>query len=162
MNNKILVIGTLFTIAFAAFLFWPDDQQAPAVVEVEAGDGIEVVMYKSPTCGCCAKWAVHMNANDFAVEERPTEELYQIKEENGITRQLASCHTALVGGYVVEGHVPAEDVKRLLAEKPDAIGITVPGMPIGSPGMEVEGREADNYDVLLINKDGSTSVWASH
>jgi hypothetical protein len=162
MNTKILVIGTLFTIAFTAFLFWPTDQQANTVASVQTGDVVEVVMYKNPNCGCCTKWAGHMNNNNFKVDERPTEELNKIKMENGISSELASCHTAFVGGYIVEGHVPAKDVQRLLDEKPEAIGITVPGMPAGSPGMEMEGRAAAKYDVLLIAKDGTTTVWASH
>ena len=165
MNNKnILVLGTIFTLAFAAFLFWPKDQADSVAMaqEVAASSDAEVIVYKRATCMCCAKWADKMEESGFSVEQVATDDLYTIKEENGVTQELASCHTALVGGYVVEGHVPIAEVERLLEEKPDAIGITVPGMPIGSPGMEVEGREADKYDVLLINKDGSTSVWASY
>lgn len=160
-NTKILGFGALFTVALAAFLFWPSTD-ATSNEQVATGDAIEVVMYKNATCMCCAKWAVHMNEYNFNVEERATTELYEIKQQNGISNELASCHTALVDGYVVEGHVPAEDVQRLLKERPDAIGLTVPGMPIGSPGMEVEGRPADKYEVLLIAKDGTTSVFASH
>ena len=119
-------------------------------------------MYKTATCMCCTKWAAHMADNGFSVEEIATDTLRAVKTQNGITPENSSCHTAFVGGYIVEGHVPAKEVERLLAEKPDAIGLTVPAMPIGSPGMEVEGREADNYDVLLIANDGTTSVWASY
>ncbi|MCG8372599.1 MAG: hypothetical protein MI700_03660, partial [Balneolales bacterium] len=144
---------------FAAFLFWPD---AESTAYLETGSTTEVVMYKQATCMCCAKWADHMAENGFEVEQIPTDTLMEVKTQNGISMENASCHTAFVGGYVVEGHVPAKEVERLLAEKPDAIGLTVPAMPIGSPGMEVEGREADNYDVLLIARDGSTSVWASY
>lgn len=121
-----------------------------------------VVVYKSPTCGCCTKWADHMHKSGFEVKEIAIENLNSIKVEHGITSETASCHTAIVEGYVVEGHVPAKEVKRLLSERPDARGLTVPGMPIGSPGMEVEGRQADAYDVLLIEKDGGTRVWASY
>jgi hypothetical protein len=103
-----------------------------------------------------------MMEGDFAVEEVPVPVLMQVKRDNGITRELASCHTAIIDGYVVEGHVPRKDVERLLAERPDAIGLAVPGMPTGSPGMEIPGRAADSYDVLLVNKDGSTSVFASY
>ncbi len=158
-NTKILLFGALFTVGFAAFLFWPD---AESTAYLETSSTTEVVMYKQATCMCCAKWADHMAENGFEVEQIPTDTLMEVKTQNGISRENASCHTAFVGGYVVEGHVPAKEVERLLAEKPDAIGLTVPAMPIGSPGMEVEGREADNYDVLLIARDGSTSVWASY
>jgi hypothetical protein len=103
-----------------------------------------------------------METAEFDVEQVVPESLYEVKVEAGIPQELSSCHTAKVGKYVVEGHVPLEDVQRLLNEQPDAIGITVPGMPTGSPGMEVEGQPADNYDVLLIHNDGSTSIWASH
>ncbi|RNC83833.1 MAG: hypothetical protein ED557_08660 [Balneola sp.] len=158
-NSKILLGGTLFTIVFAIVLFMPKNEATEISVEPEK---LEVVMYKNEGCMCCTKWADKMNEQEFAVIEKPVPNLYEIKEENGITRELASCHTAFVDGYIVEGHVPIEDVQRLLKERPDAIGLTVPGMPIGSPGMEVPGREADNYDVLLIAKDGTTTIYASH
>lgn len=158
-NSKILLVGTLFTMVFAIVLFMPKNEATEVSIETEK---IEVVMYKNEGCMCCTKWADHMNQEEFSVIEKPVPNLYEIKEENGIGRELASCHTAFVDGYIVEGHVPVEDVQRLLKERPDAIGLTVPAMPIGSPGMEVPGREPDNYDVLLIAKDGSTSVYASH
>lgn len=163
-NSKILIGGVVFTIAFAAFLFWPENEsrvaEQPQVFNAEGKT--EVVMYKNEGCQCCTKWAVHMNQADFAVQEVAVDDLYERKEQNGITQELSSCHTAFVDGYVVEGHVPVEDVQRLLEERPDAIGLTVPRMPIGSPGMEVPGREPDNYDVLLIARDGSTSVYSSY
>ncbi len=158
-NSKILLVGTLFTIVFAVVLFMPKNEATEVSIEPEK---LEVVMYKNEGCMCCTKWADHMNKEEFAVIEKPVPNLYEIKEENGITTELASCHTAFVDGYIVEGHVPVEDVQRLLKERPDAIGLTVPAMPIGSPGMEVPGREPDNYDVLLIAKDGTTTVYASH
>lgn len=156
-NSKILVLGILITAGVATFLFWPG-----SVVNTMSSNKTEVVMYKNEGCECCTRWGNHMMEGEFYVEEKPTPVLMQVKQKNGITRELASCHTALVGGYVVEGHVPIEDVRRLLAEKPDAIGLAVPGMPTGSPGMEMPGRTPDSYDVLLVNKDGSTSVFASH
>lgn len=159
-NTKILVFGLLATAGIATFLFWPGNERQ--IEPTIADDKIEVVMYKNEGCQCCTKWAAHMDEEEFAVIEKPIPNLMEIKQENGISREMASCHTALVDGYVVEGHVPVEDVQRLLKERPDAIGLTVPGMPIGSPGMEVEGREPDNFDVLLIAKDGSTTVYASH
>lgn len=161
-NTRILILGVLFTVGLSAALFWPQSEVEPVQVQQIADNKLEVIMYKNEGCQCCTKWADHMNEEEFAVIEKPIPNLYEVKEEQGISRELASCHTALVDGYVVEGHVPVEDVQRLLKERPDAIGLTVPGMPIGSPGMEVPGREADKFDVLLIAKDGSTSVYASH
>lgn len=121
-----------------------------------------VTVYKSPTCGCCGLWAEHMTASGFPVETVDVASMDDVKARLGVPGTLASCHTAIVGDYVVEGHVPAEDVKRLLAEKPDAAGIAVPGMPIGSPGMEVEGRPADSYDVFLFTREGRVSVFSHH
>jgi hypothetical protein len=122
-----------------------------------------LVVYRSPTCGCCESWAGRMQGAGFAVEvkDMQDQELGAIKAEAGVPAGLESCHTARVGDYFVEGHVPAEDVKRLLAEKPDARGLAVPGMPQGSPGME-QGGSAEPYDVLLVAKDGSTTVYAHH
>lgn len=171
-NGKILVFGVIFTIGLVVFLFWSPNE----VVEEETETAVtttataslnedgkyEVIMFKNPGCDCCVKWADQMNEAEFIVKDEAVSNLNEIKATNGITRQLASCHTAVIGEYIVEGHVPIEDVQRMMKERPDAIGLTVPGMPIGSPGMEVEGRPADKFDVLLINKDGSTSVYASH
>ncbi|MEX1994814.1 MAG: DUF411 domain-containing protein [Steroidobacteraceae bacterium] len=121
----------------------------------------QVVVHKSPTCGCCQAWAEHMQDAGFPVETRDTQDLDTIKAEVGVPFGQGSCHTARVGKYFIEGHVPADDVKRLLAEKPDARGLTVPGMPIGSPGME-QGEIREPYDVLLVARDGTTTVFAHH
>lgn len=123
----------------------------------EASDG---QVWKNPSCGCCKSWVSHMAANGFALDvtEVGQTALDQVKAENGVSAKLASCHTAKIGGYTVEGHVPASAVKRLLSEKPDAVGLAVPGMPAGSPGMET-GGPGDAYDVLLIKKDGSSEVF---
>jgi hypothetical protein len=120
-------------------------------------------VFKSPTCGCCIKWVAHMTESGFALNEKNVTpgELSRIKTAAGVDARYAACHTAKIGGYVVEGHVPAEDVKRLLAEKPDAIGLAVPGMPLGSPGMEAGGA-TEPYEVLLLKKDGSSEVFARH
>lgn len=116
--------------------------------------GPEVVIYKSPTCGCCTNWADHMEENGFEIITNEVNDLSRVKQLYGVNPNLASCHTAIVDGYVVEGHVPADDVKRLLAERPkDVTGITVPGMPIGSPGME-QGDTKQPYDVLTFGKNG--------
>ena len=127
---------------------------APAAAQV-----LEVA--KTPTCGCCDAWVRHMAEAGFDVLPRNLDSsaLNRLKIAAGIVPETASCHTAMVEGYVVEGHVPAEDVRRLLAERPDAVGIAVPGMPIGSPGMEM-GDETEPYEVLLIRRDGATETFA--
>ena len=119
-----------------------------------------ITVYKSPTCGCCTEWADHLRKNGFAVETVDSLDLSRIKAMSGVKPELASCHTAFVNGYVIEGHVPADDITRLLAEKPDARGLTVPGMPAGSPGMESPTPE--HYQVLLIDKAGKTTAFATH
>ena len=121
----------------------------------------EVVMYKDPNCGCCGKWAEHMREHGFKVREVATTEMGQVKGEAGVSQALGSCHTAKVGGYVVEGHVPAADVRRMLTEKPAIAGISAPGMPMGSPGMEGP-YPADRYDVVSFDAQGRTAVYASH
>ena len=120
-------------------------------------------VFKSPTCGCCSAWIEHMAEAGFTVDARDVdqEELWSLKDRAGITAELSSCHTAFIDGYFVEGHVPAEDVRRMLSERPDALGLTVPGMPIGSPGMEM-GSEREAYDTLLVLRDGTTDVFQSH
>ena len=158
MSNKLIVSLGLFTIILGSFLILYQTKSN----KTDSPKKIPIVMYKNATCGCCTKWAEYMETAEFEVEQVVPENLYNVKVEAGITQKLSSCHRAKVGNYVVEGHVPMEDIRRLLKEKPDAIGITVPGMPIGSPGMEVEGQQADSYDVLLIHNDGTTSIWASH
>jgi hypothetical protein len=120
-----------------------------------------VIAYRSPTCGCCELWVEHMRAAGFQVDIKNTDDIGAIKAEAGVPVGKGSCHTARVGDYWVEGHVPASDVKRLLAENPDARGLVVPGMVHGSPGME-QGGATQPYDVLLIAKDGSTSVFSHH
>ena len=119
-----------------------------------------VLVYKTPTCGCCTKWVDHLQANGFRVETQHRDDLTTIRQQHKVPSQVTSCHTALVGSYVVEGHVPAADVKKLLAEKPKVRGIAVPGMPIGSPGME--GPNPQRYNTLAFTEDGKTSVFASH
>lgn len=120
-----------------------------------------VTVYKSPTCGCCQDWVDHMKDNDFEVTVHETNSLNPIKKDAGITPRLASCHTAFVGDYVIEGHVPASDVRKLLSEAPRARGLAVPGMPVGSPGMEMGDRQ-DSYNVLLFNEQGQARVFSSY
>lgn len=119
-----------------------------------------VEVWKSPTCGCCGAWIEHMQAAGFDVRIHDVGNT-AARAKAGLPATFGSCHTALVDGYVVEGHVPAHDVKRLLAERPGALGLAVPGMPIGSPGME-QGNQRDPYDVLLVARDGAASVWQAY
>ena len=119
-----------------------------------------VVVYKTPTCGCCTKWVDHLKAAGFTVETQHRDDLSGIRQQQKVPASVTGCHTALVGSYVVEGHVPVADVKKLLVEKPAIKGIGVPGMPIGSPGME--GPNPQSYDTLAFTVDGKTSVFAKH
>ncbi len=119
-----------------------------------------VTVWKSAACGCCKNWIKHMQAAGFRVESHDLDDLDKIKKMAAIPPRFQSCHTARVGGYVLEGHVPAKDEKRLLSERPAAHGLAVPGMPAGSPGMEGGGN--DPYDVLLFNPDGSARVFSSY
>ncbi len=119
-----------------------------------------VDMYKSPYCGCCGKWAEHMSKAGFTVKAHEVEDVPAVRKKLGMPDKLGSCHTAKVGNYLLEGHVPADDVKRLLKEKPKALGLAVPGMPAGSPGMDVP--NSPPYDALLVQKDGTTRVFAKH
>jgi hypothetical protein len=117
-------------------------------------------VYKSPSCGCCAGWVRYMESNGFTVTATNMDDVTPIKVQNGVPSRLTSCHTTLVGGYVIEGHVPVEDVRRLLKEKPAIAGLAAPGMPAGSPGMDVPNSPA--YDVLAFDKSGKTTVFATH
>jgi len=117
----------------------------------------KVLVTKDPNCGCCGGWVEHMKAAGFPVEVITTPQVNRVKARLGVPDDLAACHTAEVGGYVIEGHVPAEAIKRLLADKPQAKGLAVPGMPIGSPGMEVNGADPDTYEVVLFGPSGQTT-----
>jgi hypothetical protein len=119
-----------------------------------------VAVYKSPTCGCCEKWVEHMNASGFAATATNLPDVTPVKTKNGVPAALHSCHTSLVGGYVIEGHVPADDIKRLLKERPAIVGLAAPGMPAGSPGMDVPQSPA--YEVVAFDKTGKTYVFAKH
>lgn len=120
-----------------------------------------VDVYKSPTCGCCNKWIDHLEANGFRVRAHNTDDVVSHKYRLGVPSGLGSCHTAEVAGYLVEGHVSAREIKRLLKEKPQARGLVVPAMPLGSPGMEMGGRK-DRYDVLLVDRQGDTRTYARY
>lgn len=142
-----VLLAALVTISGPAFA----QRQAPTVQ-----------VYKSPTCGCCASWVTHLQQHGFATTVTDTDNVAGIKAQHGVPSRVQSCHTAIVDGYVLEGHVPAADVQRLLKERPAVVGLAVPGMPIGSPGMEVPNMKAQPYDVIAFTKQGQLRVFASH
>lgn len=126
------------------------------------GDATRIQVFKTATCGCCTKWIDHLEAAGFEVEAKDLPDLAALKSENGVPGELVSCHTALVDGYVLEGHVPAADIERLLSERPDVRGLAVPEMPLGSPGMEhPDPSRHQAYDVLSFGPSG-VRVYASH
>jgi hypothetical protein len=120
-----------------------------------------MTVYHSPTCNCCNKWLDHVKQHGFQVTDVLSEDMNAVKKRLGVPGNLASCHTAVVGGYVVEGHVPAGDIKKLLGEKPPIAGIAAPGMPVGSPGMEMDGRQ-DSFSVKSFDKEGKTATFSEH
>lgn len=132
---------------------WAQDKATPVPFEV----------WKDPNCGCCGDWIAHMHAHGFQAAVHGTGSA-AARDRLGLPQRYASCHTALIGGYVVEGHVPASDVKRLLREQPQALGLAVPGMPIGAPGMDgpVYGGRRDAFDTLLVLRDGTSRVFQSY
>ncbi len=148
MRQALSVIGLALVLAFSL-----------GCTRAPAGPA-EVVVYKTATCGCCKDWIRHMEVNGFTVKAYNVSDLAEVKRQNRVSGRLASCHTAQVGGYVIEGHVPARDIKRLLAEKPAVAGLAVPGMPAGSPGME--GARKDPYNVYTFTKAGKLAVYAKY
>ena len=147
--NKYTLLAVVFGLGVLAIVIFP---------MIKSTQGPQVVIYKSPTCGCCKEWASYLQNNGFKVTQIDTNNMGSVKLNQGIPQPLASCHTALINGYVVEGHVPVEAIRRMLKEKPAIKGIAVPGMPAGSPGMEQGGRK-DPYNVLAIRHDGSASIY---
>lgn len=168
MSRKWWALAAVPVIAVAAYAAAGGDNPAETVAPAaqtaaeHAVDGPAMVVYKSPTCGCCADWVEHVREHGFAVEvhDMSQGELMQVKLKHGIRANMASCHTALVDGYVFEGHVPADLIQRFLDERPAKIGLAVPGMPAGSPGMEMGARK-DPYDVIAIDSAGGTVVYES-
>lgn len=165
MTRLVLVLPLVVLTALAGCA---DEAPAPEPASPAASsDGVAsaptlrdtLVVYKSPSCGCCRLWEDHMRGEGFAVVSRDVSDLQAVKDSLGVASDVSACHTGVVGGYVVEGHVPATEVRRLLRERPDARGLAVPGMPIGSPGME-QGETRDPYDVLLLAADGPPTVFA--
>ena len=146
---RISGIGTLVLAAWLVLLAHPAEAD-PQAMQV----------YKSPTCGCCQKWVDYLRSRGYTVTVSDVPDVGRVKRDLGVPSSASSCHTALVGGYFIEGHVPEQDISRLLAERPNIAGLAVPGMPIGSPGME--GPNPHAYSVLAVHKDGKVTVFAEH
>ena len=146
MRNAIGPAALLFVVTLTA-------------IGVDAQKPVPVQVFKDATCGCCSVWVEHLRRNGFAPTSENVADMQTVKSVYKVPAQTRSCHTALVGGYVVEGHVPAAEIHRLLKEKPKVAGLAVPGMPIGSPGME--GANARPYDVLTFDKTGKTAVYST-
>ncbi|MGH8550363.1 MAG: DUF411 domain-containing protein [Methylococcales bacterium] len=126
-----------------------------------SAEPVEITVYRSPSCGCCGIWLEHIQKHNFKVTDIKTEDVNSIKQKVGVSPQLASCHTALVDGYVIEGHVPAADIRKLLTEKPAVAGLSVPGMPQGAPGMEMGGRK-EPFSVISFDKDGNQQHYTDY
>lgn len=150
--KKITLIFALMALSIGLYV---SDALIKETVNAE-----EIMVYKSPTCGCCKKWVKHLQDEGFTVKTKDIANLIPVKKQFGVNPAYQSCHTAKVGQYFIEGHVPASDIKKLLKEKPAIKGLTVPGMVTGSPGME--GAYKDRYDVLAIDKNDNYSVYSSH
>jgi len=147
------ILKLLASLIFATF--------SVTVSAEEAVNPTEMTVYRSASCGCCGKWIAHAEQNQFKINSVISDDMQALKEKYGVPEKLASCHTAIVAGYVIEGHVPAEDIKKLLETKPNIIGIAAPGMPLGSPGMEMSGQK-DAYKVMSFAMDGKFGVFAEH
>lgn len=156
-----LLITKICLLAAASFGLAACSEKPEPVAQVAAS---QIEVWKTPTCGCCNAWIEHLRTNGFDVVVNDVRDTGGFRAALGMPNQLGSCHSAKVAGYAIEGHVPAEDIKRLVKDKPDAVGLSVPGMPMGSPGMEhpehPEKRHA--YDVLLVKQDGSTSSYSHY
>ena len=148
--KKLLVVGVLFLMLTAC----------AAEADLQQVISPEVTVYKSPTWGCCGDWGEYLEDNGFEVEEINTADLHSIKTQYQVPSSFQACHTAIVDGYVIEGHVPAAEIRRLLQERPDVLGIAVAGMPAGSPGMEVADFDAAPFEVVTFDKDGNIDVYA--
>ena len=148
LSRRTLIASAVAAVALTVAGGWYLTSSAPSQAKAD------IVVYKSPWCGCCGSWVEHLRRNGFSVAVEEREDMDPIKERYGVSPHLGSCHTARVDGYTIEGHVPAREIKRLLTERPQAQGLAVPGMPIGSPGMEQDGQR-DRYAVILWGDQGS-------
>ncbi len=150
------VMGVMFFVLINLSLSLNANESVSVVNEP-----IEIEVYRSPTCGCCSKWIKHLEENQFVVKDFVTNDVQVIKDKYGVPSKMASCHTAIVNGYVVEGHVPAADIMALIKGKSKVIGISVPGMPVGTPGMDMGGKK-DPYQVVSFDKENNYQVVNSY
>lgn len=162
MNTIIRTCTLLPALLLAACSTGAPGDTAAQRAETAGGEHHEIVMYRDPRCGCCGNWVDYMRGEGFEVTVHEERHLNARRSQLGVPDALASCHTAVVDGYLLEGHVPAGAVHRLLAERPEGLGLSVPGMPIGSPGMEVEARDDDEYAVVLFDAGGNASEFARY
>jgi hypothetical protein len=134
-----------------------------AVTMTQASDGLakDVVVYKNPQCGCCNKWVRYLEDHGYNVSVENTRDVYAVKQMLGVPERLASCHTAIIDGYVVEGHITHRDIEKLLLTRPEVKGIAVPGMPAGTPGMEI-GNVVESYDVISFDENGNLKIFSRH
>jgi hypothetical protein len=157
MNNRFVRTFALsvsfFALALTSVAARPSAEAAPAKEPI-------ITVYKDPNCGCCKSWIEHLIKHGYRVDAKDTSGMTEVKRNLGVPDDLTSCHTGVVNGYLIEGHVPAADIARLLKEKPKVAGLAVPGMPMGSPGME--GPRTDHYKVLSFDKAGKTKTFASY
>lgn len=150
---RVLMLSILISINFSL--------KAESEVKVQTAEPVKIEVYRSPTCGCCSRWLDHLKKDQFEVIDHVTNDVQVIKDQYGVTQNIASCHTALVNGYVIEGHVPSTDIRKLLKLKPAIIGLSVPGMPVGTPGMEMGGKK-DPYNVISFDKENKYKVFSHY
>jgi len=155
------MLKALFLVSLLSFSWVSHAEESAVMTEEVKAAPIEITVYRSPSCSCCSKWVSHLKENDFKVTDVVTENVEEIKKQYHVPQNMASCHTAVVNGYVVEGHVPAQDIKSLLKIKPKIIGISVPAMPIGTPGMEM-GTKKDAYKVMSFDENNQTQIFNSY
>lgn len=149
---------SLLTLAIAIGLAWAGNVWTAAQSTAKP----QMTVYKSATCGCCKNWVEHMKANGFDVKAIDVDDIDKVKRDHGVPAAAESCHTGIVNGYVVEGHVPADAVMKMLKEKPAIAGIGVPGMPMGAPGMEMPNGQKEPYTIVAFDKAGKTTVYQKH
>ena len=156
-SKRYLKLFAVWLVAIGAVILLTTSASAEA-----AENALEIAVYRDPSCGCCGAWIEYLTAQGFQPKNIPISDIDTFKQEHGVPNDLGSCHTAVLNGYVIEGHVPAAEIKRLLAERPDdVVGITVPGMPTGTPGME-SGNVRDPYNVFSFDQQGNTKIFNRH
>jgi len=152
MRRTFALGAALFALTLTTGAATPSNDAAPKHTKI--------TVYKDPSCGCCKSWIEHLKKHGYAVDAKDTPDMAEVKRTLGVPHALTACHTAVVNGYLIEGHVPATDIARLLKERPKVAGLAVPGMPAGSPGME--GARQQHYQVLSFDRNGKTRVFASY